>query len=82
MFIALIIYIVYSLNHFIKEKKNIKKTIYSAKRNTLVILVILILIIIFREFLLNLIEIELYISILVGLIAAFVFAIIYLLLKE
>ena len=82
MFIILIIYTVYSLKHYIKDKKNIKKTIYIAKRYTVIIFALLILIMISKRFLLNFIEIELYISILVGLIFAFLFAMSYLFLKR
>ncbi len=82
MFIILIIYTIYSLKHFVKDKKNIKKTIYVAKRYAVIIFALLILIIISKRFLLNFIEIKMYSSILAGLIFAFLFAMSYLLLKR
>ncbi len=82
MLFSFIIYVIYSANQLLREKKNIKKTLYYAKRDINVIAAALFLMIILKNYLLLFINTDVYISILIGLTAAIIFAIVYILLKN
>ena len=74
MFVALVIYVVYLLKQTSLEKKNLDRKMYIAKIESLIVFTIIILLIIFRSFIMKFIEPALFSSILIGLVAALIFA--------
>ena len=74
MFVALVIYVVYLLKQTSLEKKNLDRKMYIAKIESLIVFTIIILLIIFRSFIMKFIEPALFYSILIGLVAALIFA--------